>query len=336
MIDRSNFRAWVTLIALIFVVKAADVRAQQTSFNVSDNGAIALMDGMITESTAIEFSGLIAANRALKVLILNSPGGQVVPALDISAVVNTMGIATFVPKEASCSSACSIIFFSGSDRFAEGQLGVHQMSNVDASGVQLLLAEILDAFERYGVDRRISRHMLTTLPDDMYFFNDLQKAEYGINRNDEDLVAAEPVVQSRARIDYASYPPEAYFDSKEAIRLPDFSGRDGWARNFRTRIRNGLSAGPNFAGHFSMIEIGCGTSCRFAFVADAKNGEVFSFPYGGEEQYEMELLFNANSRLVKVTWMQDSGTCIQQDLVFDGRDFEVVAEVTFARLNFCK
>lgn len=330
-----NFYITAVSFAMLFGGSATSVSGQEASFKLSDDGAIALLEGPITEVTASEFSGFIAENRGLKVLVLNSPGGLVIPALDISAAVNAMGIATFVPEEASCASACSIIFFSGGERSAEGQLGVHQMSNVNASGVQLILAEILDAFERYGVDRRISRHMLTTLPDDMYFFSDYEKAEYRINRTEDELFAAEPVVQTRAKIDYATYPPAAYFGQDETIRFPDFSGRDEWARNFRTRIRDGLAAGPNFAGHFSMIEIGCGTSCRFAFVADVKNGEVFSFPYGGEEQYEMELLFNTDSRLVKVTWMRDLDTCTQQDLVFTGRDFEVVAEATFPRVDFC-
>ena len=38
--------------------------------------------------------------------------------------------------------------------------------------------------------------------------------------------------------------------------LPDFSGRDAWAGNYRTRIVEGLRKGPNFAGHYSLIEIG--------------------------------------------------------------------------------
>src|SRR5947209_980567 len=32
-------------------------------------------------------------------------------------------------------------------------------------------------------------------------------------------------------------------------------------REYRTRIREGATAGPNFAGHYTVIIIGCGTEC---------------------------------------------------------------------------
>ena len=98
---------------------------------------------------------------------------------------------------------------------------------------------------------------------------------------------------------FFSYPPDTYLTS--AIHLPDFDGRDEWAGNYRTRIINGLQSGPNFAGHYSLIEIGCGTDCRFAFVADAQTGQVWSFPLGGEENYQLQLLYTIDSRLVRAT-----------------------------------
>lgn len=312
-----------------------NVSAHEGSVSILDDGAVALMEGPISEITASQFSSLIGVNRGLKVLVLNSPGGRVIPALQIADMVNALGIATVVPEKASCASACSIVFFAGNERVARGQLGVHQISNVSASGAQLLLARTLDAFEKYGVDRRISRLMLTTLPEDMYFFSDYDKVKYNVNRSEAERLIESASVKVMARIDYASYPPKAFFSQDESIVLPDFSSRDAWARSYRTRIRNGLLEGPNFAGHFSIIMIGCGTGCRFAYVADAKNGEVFPFPYGGEENYEMELLFNPNSRLVKVTWIQGMDTCVQQDLVFNGREFDVVAESTTPRTDFC-
>ena len=41
------------------------------------------------------------------------------------------------------------------------------------------------------------------------------------------------------------YPATVYNGPKQ---LPDFAGRDRPYRNYRTRIRNGIQAGPNFAG----------------------------------------------------------------------------------------
>ncbi len=58
---------------------------------------------------------------------------------------------------------------------------------------------------------------------------------------------------------------------------PALRGRQ--ARRFRTQLRNGAAAGPNFAGHYTIVAWGCGTSCVSFAIIDAKNGKVF-FPPG--------------------------------------------------------
>lgn len=54
------------------------------------------------------------------------------------------------------------------------------------------------------------------------------------------------------------------------------------ARGIPSIIRNSIpwKAGPNFGGHFTLVEIGCGSSCIFAFLIDARNGRVVDFPLG--------------------------------------------------------
>lgn len=49
-------------------------------------------------------------------------------------------------------------------------------------------------------------------------------------------------------------------------------------RNMRTRIREGAKTGPNFAGHYTLIFVGCGAGavCLSA-IADAKTGNLYSF-----------------------------------------------------------
>jgi hypothetical protein len=48
---------------------------------------------------------------------------------------------------------------------------------------------------------------------------------------------------------------------------------------FRTRIREGAKSGPNFAGHYTLISWGCGTSCQQYALVDAVNGHVFDLPF---------------------------------------------------------
>ena len=50
-------------------------------------------------------------------------------------------------------------------------------------------------------------------------------------------------------------------------------------RLFRTMIREGASKGPNFAGHYTIAEWGCGSGCVSIAVVDAKDGTVFQAPF---------------------------------------------------------
>jgi len=48
--------------------------------------------------------------------------------------------------------------------------------------------------------------------------------------------------------------------------------RDRNYNSYRTRIREGMRNGPNFAGQYSVIQIGCGTGCSFVIIGDNKTG----------------------------------------------------------------
>lgn len=50
--------------------------------------------------------------------------------------------------------------------------------------------------------------------------------------------------------------------------------RNGIARTYRTAIRNEAAKGPNFAGHYTLIEIGCGAATTCVAIADATTGKV--------------------------------------------------------------
>ena len=47
------------------------------------------------------------------------------------------------------------------------------------------------------------------------------------------------------------------------------------ARRYRTRLRLGAATGPNFAGHYTVVEWGCGSACASCGVVDARTGTVF-------------------------------------------------------------
>lgn len=321
------------LISSVLLTAGTCVSFSQTfgSFTAVPEQSAVILNGPIEPNSVFDFQRAMAAAGEVKTVVLHSPGGQVVAALEIAKYINDLKIMTLIAEGSDCASACSILFFSGQQRVALGALGVHQMSSTgegNLSGLQYLLADVLSAFDAYGVDDRVLQRMLRTPPTDMHYFSLEEKEGWGIDRYSSIQAETE-------RVSFDRYPVSDQFSA--AVTFPDFQGRDNWARMFRSRIDDAVSSGPNFAGHFTVVEIGCGTSCRFAYVVDVSNGQVFNFPYGGEEQYELGLVYALDSRLLRATWRvpyweQADGaadSCVSQDLLWNGLDFEVVYEETF-------
>lgn len=46
------------------------------------------------------------------------------------------------------------------------------------------------------------------------------------------------------------------------------------ARRYRTKLREGAAKGPNFAGHYTIVVWGCGSSCNDWAIVDAVSGRV--------------------------------------------------------------
>lgn len=49
------------------------------------------------------------------------------------------------------------------------------------------------------------------------------------------------------------------------------------AKQFETIISDAVAAGPNFAGHFVIAEIGCGTNCQNHAIVDVVTGNIIAF-----------------------------------------------------------
>ncbi|MEJ5218856.1 hypothetical protein WG622_11420 [Cognatishimia sp. D5M38] len=145
-------------------------------------GAVAIIDS-IDHRTPLGFERLLSRIDNPTVLILDSRGGLVSSALAIAHRVHALGLTTFVPEGRGCYSACALIFFAGKTRNAIGDLGVHQISAVGNNGNlqsgQVTLADISDALNKFDVPPEVFSIMLRTPPEDMYIFDQEQKAQLG-------------------------------------------------------------------------------------------------------------------------------------------------------------
>lgn len=175
--------------------KFAGASGGSSAFDLpSDEPEVIALNAEITRTTPGDLDRALEARPGARTLVLNSPGGAVDSALVIAQEVRRRGMRTYVPDGMGCYSACAYIFFAGENRVADGELGVHQISQDVADTVltQMTIGDILDALDEFGVQHQVISYMLRTPPDDMYVFSRREIGDLGINRGDPIRVAVVP------------------------------------------------------------------------------------------------------------------------------------------------
>ena len=94
-------------------------------------------------------------NHEIDSIVLASPGGSVFEGLQMAGIIFDKELATYVPRNAKCVSACAFMFFAGKERAIDGELGVHQFYSIDGNSTgkvsetqemaQFTVSEIIDS-----------------------------------------------------------------------------------------------------------------------------------------------------------------------------------------------
>jgi len=122
-----------------------------------------------------------------------------------------------------------------------------------------------------------------------------------------------------AQYPFAKYPARHYKGKPATPRLITPTQHE-----FRTVIRRGVLKGPNFAGHYTVVEWGCGSNCIVYAVVDAIAGAVYDKGLPNpNEGYPCGLLYRRDSDLFVV----EQSTTIQSKCepslyVWRGSQFE--------------
>jgi len=163
---------------------------QDKFFYFDELEGVLFLDGDIEKGMYTNFRQAITENK-IHTIVLSSLGGNVEEGLNIAGTVFDKGIKTYIPKGYECYSACSFIFFAGSEKYALGKLGVHQAAYADdiskekiAVGVvktisQISTADILLRLGEFNTPRFVEQRMLRTAPEDMYIFNQTELNKLG-------------------------------------------------------------------------------------------------------------------------------------------------------------
>ena len=152
-----------------------------------DAGAL-VFSGEIDRRSAAEFDLLLARYPQTELIALDSPGGLVIPALEIAEKIDQRAIDTVILDDSKCYSACSLMFMAGAARNAEGKLGVHQISGTDdVSVTQFAVAKIYDKLLSFGAERDFFNRMFETTSDQMYVFSADEVEQLAINRSSKKI-----------------------------------------------------------------------------------------------------------------------------------------------------
>lgn len=126
----------------------------------------------------------------IEAVTFDSSGGNILSAMKVGRLIRTLGLNTVQLRSKECSSACSLAFVGGVERFAEpGSIGVHQSSFAPDSalskeqavaGVQMITAEILSFLRDMGVDSGLLNFSLKYGSDDIRYLSASEMRELNV------------------------------------------------------------------------------------------------------------------------------------------------------------
>lgn len=127
-VSRILLRCLVALaLSSVGLIAIRPLQAATLSEDTSDPAnAVILIEGEINPGDEAKFRSL-AMKHDRAVVFLDSPGGRIVPSMEIGKAIRLKEFATAVLPRTTCASACALIWVAGSERFAypSSRIGFH-------------------------------------------------------------------------------------------------------------------------------------------------------------------------------------------------------------------
>lgn len=157
------------------------VAAEITSVNLKDDIVVISISGKIAsgdaDSVAARIKAATDAGKLVTSVRLNSDGGNLLEGVRLAAVVKSAKLSTNVGQNATCASACFLVFAAGDTKFAyvHARIGVHGASE-DGNESRKATVAMARIAEELTVPSSIIRRMVNTAPNDITWLslNDLR------------------------------------------------------------------------------------------------------------------------------------------------------------------
>jgi hypothetical protein len=262
----------------------------------ADDATFIVIDGEIKSGDDDKFRK-IAAEYSDAIVLLNSEGGMIGPAMDIGRTIKLRGYKTTIYKNGSCASACALIWLAGAKRvlFEGGQVGFHA-SYLDTDGTKL----------ETGVGNALVGHYLSQLgfgektvvfatlapPDKIFWLNEqtakmsgiefdtipddekVQKPEVAATQPAPPPVIVAPAPQQRRLVGEASDFGHFMGDAKQTLRSPEAFAQALRQQGYQAKVTYELKGIPMIAVSVGGEEIGVGFSecsgsgCQYIQIID--------------------------------------------------------------------
>jgi len=114
------------------------------------------------------------------------------------------------------------------------------------------------------------------------------------------------------------------FATATSLVAPKLTSKE--ARQYRTVLRDAAAKGPNFAGHYTLVAIGCGAGCVHLAVIDETTGDVAFPKHASMVYWTEEPEFKKESDVLVLRGSVDSEDAPAGTSTFrwNGRDFDLV------------
>jgi hypothetical protein len=144
-----------------------------TALNLNQAEGSLEIRGPLTRSTPSLFKDTLARNPSIKMIIINSDGGRMAPALEIAEAIRLQHADTKVTNY--CRSACTLVFSAGQHRLVTpgAKLGFHgyALGGVDtSSGTD----EVIKFMTASGIKEEFARHALS-IPNKTMWYPSIQE-----------------------------------------------------------------------------------------------------------------------------------------------------------------
>ncbi|MBA5775872.1 hypothetical protein H2509_01890 [Stappia sp. F7233] len=222
------------------------------SFNLQQTGkgwSFIEVSGQFETSDDISQLRYLAISSAARVVVFDSPGGNVLKAMELGRLVRSLGLVTVQIRNFDCASACALAFMGGVQRVAEpGSIGMHKASfsgelsftaHEAVAAVQQMTALIIAYMIEMGVDPGLLQVALQYESSDMRYLSASEMEQFRLT-TDADNVASAPatIAPTPYAPDRSSQKTAALPSYNPALRPSPSTGPYGLARAESGRVRH--------------------------------------------------------------------------------------------------